>query len=435
MKIRLLLIVLTCAAFIAPPKTAQVIQIPVTVKTGYGPFYPAYGYLSPVDYDDPVWGKCILRVKNKPVRWQKTSLCRIDLDLFQLLYQNQKAGLVNEKDFRSLGKTWNVSFNPVSYSAKPIKCYVYVVTGYDPVRQKKAVLVDTNNNLDFGDETPVYPEKRKPLDFVFNPKESQAIHYQQLKGGKVTNATAPLVIKQINDELWYSLPLYAAAHINTGDHDYTLLVSSFFTRTDFKESKLVVRTSPVETDKVEPKQVIDQGEYVQLGHKTYRFSGVDLNKGVLTLEPVDAAKDHFLQVGLPFYPFEATDVRNGRRVSTNAGKGKYLFIDFWGTWCQGCVEAMPKLRQLYQQTDRTKIEFISVACHDNKERLKTFINKNSLTWPQVLSGPSLKFEDRYHVKGFPKCVLIDPKGMIIWQSGGLGDLPEQLTALNLLHAR
>lgn len=435
MRIVSLLVLLTCGSFIILPKPAQVIHIPLTVKTGYGPFYPAYGYLSPVDYDDPVWGKCILPVRNKPVRWQKTSLSRIDLDLFQFLYQNTRAGRVSEKDFRSLFNKWKVLFNPVSYSAKPIKCYVYVVTGYDPDRQRNAVLIDTNNNLDFSDETPVYPEKRKPMDFDYHPQEAQIIHYQQLQNGKPADMTAPLVIKELNGELCYSIPLYGVARFNTGGHDYTLLASSLFSRTDFKESQLVVQTSSLETDKIDPKLVIDQGEYVQLGNHTYKFSGVDLNKGVLTLEPVDAAKEHFLQVGLPFSHFTATNVINGKPIITSTYKGKYLFIDFWGTWCQGCVEAMPKLKHLYPQTDRTKIEFISVACHDNRERLKAFINKNSLTWPQVFSSPSLKFEDRYHVKGFPRYVLINPEGTIIWQGVGVADLPEQLATLKLLRSR
>jgi thiol-disulfide isomerase/thioredoxin len=90
-----------------------------------------------------------------------------------------------------------------------------------------------------------------------------------------------------------------------------------------------------------------------------------------------------------------------------------VFIDFWGTWCKGCVEEIPTLKKIYQDIDKDKFEFISIACHDSPQKLKTFIDKEQIRWPQILSDDTNKIADLYGVRGFPTSVLINSQGMII----------------------
>ena len=74
-------------------------QLPVTIKQGYGPFYPSFGRLTPDDAAAPLWGKLILPTKGKPANWTGLTQTMVWLDSYQLFYQNVKAGTVSPADF------------------------------------------------------------------------------------------------------------------------------------------------------------------------------------------------------------------------------------------------------------------------------------------------------------------------------------------------
>lgn len=68
-------------------------------------------------------------------------------------------------------------------------------------------------------------------------------------------------------------------------------------------------------------------------------------------------------------------------------KGKVVLIDFWGTWCPGCVEEMPTLQRLYEQyrSDPT-VAFVIVSQNDSPNAVKAFVKRNHLTIPIFYMG-------------------------------------------------
>lgn len=68
-------------------------------------------------------------------------------------------------------------------------------------------------------------------------------------------------------------------------------------------------------------------------------------------------------------------------------KGKVVLIDFWGTWCPGCVEEMPTLQRLYEKyRANSKVAFVVVSQNDAPEKIKAFVQKNRLTIPIYYIG-------------------------------------------------
>jgi thiol-disulfide isomerase/thioredoxin len=57
-------------------------------------------------------------------------------------------------------------------------------------------------------------------------------------------------------------------------------------------------------------------------------------------------------------------------------KGKAIFIDFWATWCNPCLEAMPNTKRLYIETKNLPIEFIYI-CTDYRSSIDNWITKIS----------------------------------------------------------
>jgi thiol-disulfide isomerase/thioredoxin len=114
---------------------------------------------------------------------------------------------------------------------------------------------------------------------------------------------------------------------------------------------------------------------------------------------------------------EFTDAIGGRFVSIKQLKGKVVVLDFWATWCGPCVAEMPRMKKLYAEFKGRGVEFIGVSLDAPKEeggldKLKSFVAKNEITWPQYYQGDGFdgEFTTRMGVNMVPQLFLIDTNG-------------------------
>src|SRR5690606_4121574 len=54
-----------------------------------------------------------------------------------------------------------------------------------------------------------------------------------------------------------------------------------------------------------------------------------------------------------------TTMENEQISSTDFFKGKFIYIDFWATWCKPCIKEIPDLVKLEKEYHDKNIEFIS----------------------------------------------------------------------------
>ena len=120
---------------------------------------------------------------------------------------------------------------------------------------------------------------------------------------------------------------------------------------------------------------------------------------------------------------------NGKDFSLSSLRGKYVLLDFWGSWCHWCIKGMPELKKYYEKS-KGKLEIVSIDCKDTEENWKAAIAKNQLTWIQVKNEDSNDITVKYGVEGYPTLILIDPQGRIVKRF--LGEVPEFFTTLDAL---
>ena len=101
----------------------------------------------------------------------------------------------------------------------------------------------------------------------------------------------------------------------------------------------------------------------------------------------------------------------GDTLTLSSLRGKYVLLDFWGSWCTWCIKGFPKMKECYAQYG-DRIEFVGIDCNDKAEKWKQALKKYQLPWPQVRDGDA-KVETAYRVKGYPYKVLIGPDGKIL----------------------
>ncbi|TDQ29973.1 TlpA family protein disulfide reductase [Tenacibaculum caenipelagi] len=100
------------------------------------------------------------------------------------------------------------------------------------------------------------------------------------------------------------------------------------------------------------------------------------------------------------------------------GKGKYLYIDVWATWCSYCKREIPLLKRMEQEYHGKNIEFVSINVDDkgNEEKWKETIQDREMTGIQLMAGDShlkLEWAQNFLIKGLPRFILIDPDGNIV----------------------
>ena len=118
---------------------------------------------------------------------------------------------------------------------------------------------------------------------------------------------------------------------------------------------------------------------------------------------------------------------NGQQLTLSSLHGRYVLLDFWGSWCVNCIAAFPKMKAFYEQ-HRDKLEIVGVAFHDTKDKWKEAALNNELPWKLVIDpdGES-SVAERYGIVAAPTYVLIDPEGKIVeWNIGEFETIEEML---------
>jgi len=101
---------------------------------------------------------------------------------------------------------------------------------------------------------------------------------------------------------------------------------------------------------------------------------------------------------------------NGKSLTLADYSGKFVFIDFWGSWCVPCLKEIPHLKKLYSSLSRDQFEIIGLA-KDEDAKLRKCILEQNIEYPNALASSELLA--KYNVSRYPTSFLINPKGKIV----------------------
>jgi thiol-disulfide isomerase/thioredoxin len=111
-------------------------------------------------------------------------------------------------------------------------------------------------------------------------------------------------------------------------------------------------------------------------------------------------------------------------------RGKYVVLDFWGTWCGWCIKGIPEMKEMYAKYSH-HLEVVGIACGDTEEAWKKFVAEKALPWTNLLNGKGdADVSSLYAVTGYPTKIVLDPEGRILKTI--LGESPEFYTYVDSL---
>lgn len=103
---------------------------------------------------------------------------------------------------------------------------------------------------------------------------------------------------------------------------------------------------------------------------------------------------------------------DGRPLSLKSLRGKYVVLDFWGSWCGWCIKGIPAMKEYYEKY-KGKFEILGIDCNDPEDKWKAAVEKYQLPWLHVYNPRSSSVLSDYAIQGFPTKVIVAPDGSIV----------------------
>lgn len=99
-------------------------------------------------------------------------------------------------------------------------------------------------------------------------------------------------------------------------------------------------------------------------------------------------------------------------LSDYVGKGKYILVDFWASWCGPCRREIPNIKNVYEQYAGEDFDVLSVAVWDKPEDTAAAAAELEVNWNQIVDAQKIP-TDIYGIEGIPHIILFGPDGTII----------------------
>lgn len=412
----------TTPLFISSPSGPDTLLLLLERTEGYGPFQAASTLLSergPDAASDP-WFPGIEAVTGVPDTLLEPSVRMFNFQMEQHAFQTYRRGLLDKNFYLFWREVANSDTTRLSLDF--VDQMVAVVVGRDSLGNEIALL-DTDNDEDFSDETPLVfatpgdPQPGEAVDDV----PTREVTFEYFDGDSIRTASARLVVTNItmpggSSITGISRKEHHAGRFRVNGQPYQMAVSNRFAHGLYQKDNVQILLgvgAQALASEEEGNIIVRIGDVVELAGVPYRIDAINLTGDELRFVKVgvEEAQDGS-RIGVRAANIEATTLQ-GDAFDLASMHGKYVLLDFWGTWCPPCRAEIPYLKDAHAAFGTDALAIVGIAL-DERESIAAYVEELSIPWPQIPQAwEHHPIVEAYTIQGYPTTLLINPEGMIV----------------------
>ncbi len=257
----------------------------------------------------------------------------------------------------------------------------------------------------------------------------------------------PAVKQDTERALFYSTEAVATGEVNIGGHE-TLVQYDYNVKTrsiNPMHGFLGVDCNgdgKVNQDTVSPENTKTDGAPIvfRVGKDYVSTKSVDVKTGKIVMIGHPASDYTRIEMvpGTQLPDFHFVDI-NGKQHKLSDYAGKYVLMDFWGTWCGPCRALIPQVKELYTKYHARGFDVLGVDIENTRDHLtasdyetglksvKAYVTQNNVPWAQTEQSSIERLAmDRFRILAYPTTLLIGPDGKIVEVEPGVKQLDQFL---------
>lgn len=428
-------------------QSQKTIKIKMTYTDGYKPF--------PRSHPITGWTKDVSSFKIKS-NVKDFIVKEIPFCLEHSKYEDYKKGLISYQELINLLNTYSIDTSRIYKGILNSKLYCLVGLTND---NKRSVIFDQNGDFDFSNDNEYifeFPDKSFPpnsngfyknsdivklTDTLHSVKVKAACRYDTFMLEKElsikpipynSSISYPTAKEQeFHLQYWFNEHLEGCFQINK--HIYHLALSNFgFPILSYRNKnfwQIMLRKDNEEFPIPKRGETIyGYNDTIYIENEKYLIASVSNFGEEVTLKYSGIKEKEFGNKKGQYIPDFSTNDINLRLINTKILANKFLFVDFWGTWCGPCIKLLPKIKELHSGANLSKVEFISIASENdsNLERFNNFLLTHQINWPQVLETPEAKdkLSVKFNIFTYPTFLFIDKTRKILFKGSSEAELDE-----------
>ena len=144
--------------------------------------------------------------------------------------------------------------------------------------------------------------------------------------------------------------------------------------------------------------------------KLNKLIGIGMVIGIACLSLMACSEPAPYQVDDAKQP--ALQLLDGKSKHLNDYRGKWVYINYWASWCQPCVREIPLLNDIAKEYAGNVVVLAMNYDKPEKEALVDLVKQANIHYASLLEDPQPRLGID-EVEGLPTTVVINPEGWVV----------------------